>query len=239
MIDIFENIAPRWKNAVKAYAFSLWNKRDITKAQKAFNSKALLFSRSYRLALEKYYREKNIKVFSGTLDGKVNEWLQQQYALRDTIPQAIESRQNDLLQKEIERLKNNESYTAQEALNKIYEAKENETVYKVFSFKDNFQKKSEQIGDENAYDLGMKINEGIITQFSDRYYWRKQKDRRVRNTHRQLADKCFLFADPPTEVSKSGKKHTGNPGTAWGCRCWAEMAGKRAKPLRGYIVYEK
>jgi uncharacterized protein with gpF-like domain len=239
MIDIFENIAPRWKNAVKAYAFDLWNKRDIIKAREIYDKKALLFSRTYRLTLEKYYREKGMNVYRGTLDGKVNDWLQRQYALRDTLPAVIEQRQTEIVQKEIDRFRNDESYTAQQMLNKIYEAKENENVYKVFSFKDHFKDRSEQIGDENAYDLGTKINEGIITQFSDRYYWRTQRDRRVRNTHRQLADKCFLFSDPPTEVSKNGKRYTGNAGTNFGCRCWAEIADKRAKPRRGYIVYEK
>jgi len=240
MNDIFENIAPFWKNATRDYASALWNKRDITQAQKAFDKKALLFSRSYRLALEKYYAGKGMNVFKGTLTGKVNEWLVQQSALRDTLPIAIAQRQDQIVQKEIERYKNDESYTAQQMLNKIYSAKENENVYKVFSFKDHFKSRSEQIGDDNAYDLGTKINEGIITQFSDRYYWRTQRDRRVRSTHRQLANKCFLFSDPPTEVLKSGKRYTGNPGAiSYGCRCFSEIAGKRAKPLRKYIVYEK
>lgn len=239
MIDIFENIAPRWKNATREYALALWNKKDITEAKKAFNKKALLFSRSYRLELERYYAGKGMKIFRGTLDGKVNEWLVQQYALRDTLPIAIAQRQDQLVQKEIERYRNDESYQAQQMLNKIYDAKENENVYKVFSFKDHFKSKSEQIGDDNAYDLGTKINEGIITQFSDRYYWRTQKDKRVRSTHRKLANKCFLFADPPTEVLLSGKRHTGNPGTAYGCRCWAEIAPARAKVLRHHVVYEE
>ncbi|MDD5363608.1 MAG: hypothetical protein PHN88_15910 [Ignavibacteria bacterium] len=240
MIDIFENISPRWKNAVKTYASDVWNKRDIDKARKLYNDKALLFSRSYRLALEKHYREKGMNVYRGTLDGKMQEWLQRQYALRDTLPGIIEQRQTEIVQKEIERFKNDESYTAQQMLNKIYEAKENENVYKVFSFKDHFKNKSEQIGDENAYDLGTKINEGIITQFSDRYYWRTQKDTRVRSTHQQLADKCFLFNDPPTEKLLNGKSYTGNPGAiSWGCRCWAEIAPARAKVRRHYVVYEK
>lgn len=244
MIDIFKNIAPRWQRATRDYALAIWNKRDIITARKKYNKQAFLFSRTYRHELEKYYREKNINVYHGTLDGKVNEWLMEQQALADTLPHAIEQRQNEIVQREIEKYRYDESYTAQQFLNKIYDAKENENVYKIFSFKDNFQKRSEQIGDENAYNLGTKINEGIIQQLSDRYYWRTQRDRRVRNTHRQLGrlsdnGKCFLFTDPPTEELLSGKKHTGNPGTAWGCRCWAELAPKRAKVLRHHIVYEK
>lgn len=239
MIDIFENISPQWQRAVRIYASSIWKKRDILKSRELFDKRALLFSRTYRLELEKYYKEKGMNVYRGTLDGKINEWLLRQQALADTLPQAIETRQTEIVQREIEKLRKDDSYTSQQMLNKLYDAKENENVYKVFSFKDNYEKRSEQIGDENAYDLGTKINEGIIEQFSDRYYWRTQRDKRVRNTHRQLSNKCFLFSDPPTEVLKSGKRHTGNPGTAWGCRCFAEVAGKRAKPLRGYIVYER
>jgi hypothetical protein len=238
MIDIYNNINRFWQNAVKDYALALWNKRDIIKAGKRYDEKALLFSRTYRLALEKHYRNKGMKVYVGTLDGKVKDWLIRQEALKDTLKVIAEDRQNKLVEDEIERLK--ETKDARAMINKLYDAKANENVYKVFSFKDHFKNRSEQIGDENAYDLGTKINEGIITQFSDRYYWRTQRDRRVRSTHRQLADKCFLFDDPPTEVLKSGKRYTGNPGSiSWGCRCWAEIAENRVKPKRRYIVYQK
>ena len=239
MIDIFEQYAPRWSNAVKAYALDVWQNNDSDDARETYNRKALLFSRAYRRALERHYAEKGMRIYRGTLDGKVNDWLASQYALRDTLPIMIETRQGELLTREINRLKNDESATAQKLLNKIYDAKENENVYKVFSFAGSYKDKAEQIGDENAYDLGTKINEEIIGQFSDRYFWRTQRDRRVRDTHRQLADTCFLFSDPPTEVMRNGTRHTGNPGSAWGCRCWADVADKKTKPKRGFKAYER
>lgn len=238
MIDIFEKFAPRWRQAVRDYARAVWNDEDDDDARAAFDSRARLFSKRYRHALEAHYAAKGMRVYRGTLDGKVKEWLNVQYALRDTLKDTVKDRQNEIVQKEIARLQKEKSYTAQEALNKIYEAREGENVYKVFSFGDHYKDRAEQIGDDNAYALGTVLNEGIIKEFSDRYIWATQRDKRVRKTHRKLQGKCFLFDDPPTEILKSGKTHTGNPGTAWGCRCWAEIPAKPVKPLRGYEVKE-
>jgi hypothetical protein len=238
MIDIFEQYAPRWRSAVRAYARAVWNDEDDSDARAYFNSRARLFSKRYRRALEQHYAAKGMRVYRGTLDGKVKEWLNVQFALRDTMKEMVKDRQNVIVQREIERLQKQKDYTAQEALNKIYAAREGENVYKVFSFGEHYKDRAEQIGDENAYALGTTLNEGIIKEFSDRYIWMTQRDKRVRKTHRKLQGKCFLFDDPPTEIFKNGKTHTGNPGTAWGCRCWAEIPTKPVKPLRGYEVKE-
>lgn len=238
MVDIFEKYAPRWRQAVRDYARAVWNDEDDDDARDEFDSRARLFSKRYRHALEAHYAAKGMRVYRGTLDGKVKEWLTVQAALRDTLKDTVKDRQNVIVQREIERLQKDNSYTAQEALNKIYEAREGENVYKVFSFGDHYKDRAEQIGDDNAYMLGTTLNEGIIKEFSDRYIWSTQRDKRVRKTHRKLQGKCFLFDDPPTEILKSGKTHTGNPGTAWGCRCWAEIPTKPVKPLRHYEVHE-
>jgi hypothetical protein len=238
MLDIFEKFAPSWRRTVRDYARAVWNDDDDDDARDEFNSRARLFSKRYRHALERHYAAKGMRVYRGTLDGKVKEWLTVQYALRDTMKETVKGRQNEIVQKEIARLQKDKSYAAQEALNKIYEAREGENVYKVFSFGEHYKDRAEQIGDDNAYALGTELNEGIIQEFSDRYIWSTQRDKRVRKTHRKLQGKCFLFDDPPTEILKSGKTHTGNPGTAWGCRCWAEIPVKPVKPLRHYEVKE-
>lgn len=239
MIDVFEKYAPQWRRAVKEFARAVWNDEDSIDARAEYDSRARLFSKRYRHALEQHYASKGMRVYRGTLDGKVKEWLSVQYALRDSIPEMVKDRQSEIVQKEIARLQKEKSYTAQEALNKIYAAREGENVYKVFSFNDHYEGKSEQIGDDNAYAFGTSINEGIIKEFSDRYIWTTQRDKRVRYTHRKLQEKCFLFDDPPTTVTKSGKEHKGNPGTDWGCRCYAAIPAKPVKPLRGYIVHER
>lgn len=236
MLNIFEKFAPRWRNSVAQYAKSIWTGSVTEHTDWVYDKQSVIFAREYRYALEKHYSEKGLKVYRGTLDGWVNEWLHKQQALKDTLKFIASEKQDTLVKKAIEELK--DSKDAQKVIDKLYGAKENETVYKVFSFKDNFEAFARKQGDENAYDLGTGMNEGIIKQYSDRYFWRTQKDKKVRPTHEMLQGKCFLFSDPPTTVDKYGNKHTGNPGTDYGCRCMAERAPEREKPLRNYIVRE-
>ena len=237
MIDIFEKYAPRWRLAVVKYARAVWMGGAEQDDDARYDRLAILFSREYRHALEKHYADKGMTVYRGTLDGKVTEWLRQQDALKETLKAIAEKKKTKLIQDEIEKLEKTQD--AQAMINKLYEAKENETVYKVFSFADNFKDLAGQHGDENAFALGTGINEAIISQYSDKYFWRTQKDKRVRDTHQQLDGKCFLFSDPPTTIDKYGNRHTGNPGTDWGCRCIAEIAPEREKPKLGYVVKEK
>lgn len=237
MINIFEKYAPRWRNAVTRFARSIWYNTDDDKAEIIYDAQALRFSREYRYELEKYYRNRGMNIYRGTIDGWVKEWLNRQEAMKQNLRVIAADKQNKLVADELERLKTTKD--PQAMIDRLFEAKENETVYKVFSFKDNFKDLAGQQGDESAYELGTGINERIIKQYSDRYFWRTQKDRRVRNTHEQLLGKCFLFADPPTTIDKYGRRHTGNPGSDFGCRCWAEPAPEREKVLRGYVVRDK
>jgi uncharacterized protein with gpF-like domain len=236
MLNIFEKVAPRWRNTVARYAKAVWTGKVSVYADWNYNKQAEGFSREYRYAMEKHYADKGMKVYRGTLDGYVNEWLNKQQALKDTLKQVATEKQDNLVKKALEELKDTKD--AQKVIDKIYGAKENEEVYKVFSFKDNFEAFSKQRGDESAFELGTGMNEGIIKQFSDRYFWKTQKDKKVRPTHEMLRDKCFLFTDPPTTIDKYGNRHTGNPGTDYGCRCWAERAPEREKPLKHYTVRE-
>jgi len=236
MLNIFEKFAPRWRSAVVKYAHAVWTNKVTWKTEGEFNRRKNLFAKEYRYAMEKHYDKKGMKVYRGTLDGYVFEWLAKQEALKETLKAVAEEKQDKLVKDALESLKDTKD--AQKVIDKIYGAKENEEVYKVFSFKDNFEAFSRQQGDEEAYNLGTGMNEGIIKQFSDRYFWKTQKDRKVRPTHEMLQGKCFLFSDPPTTIDKYGNRHTGNPGTDYGCRCWAERAPEREKPLRNYIVKE-
>lgn len=236
--NIFKKYSIQWQNAVARYARLLWTNSMTRKADEHYNKQAISFSKQYRYELEKYYAEKNMRVYSGTLDGYVNEWLNKQQALKETLKVVADEKQGNLVKKALSELKDTKD--TQAVIDKLYGAKENETIYKIFSFKDNFEKFARQQGDEEAYNLGTGMNEGIIKQYSDRYFWRTQKDKRVRNTHMQLAGKCFLFSDPPTTIDKYGRREAGNPGViGFGCRCFADPAPEREKPLRGYVVYER
>jgi len=235
--NIFDKHAIRWRTSVTRFARAIWFGQDDEKENERYDESAIYFSREYQHELEKYYAEKGMKVWRGTLSGYVYEWLKQQDALKHTLKVIAEEKKNKLIESEIEKLK--ETKNPQAMIDKLYEAKKGETVYKVFSFKDNLKDLSAQYGEENAFNLGTGINERIIQHFSDRYFWRTQKDKRVRNTHQQLNGKCFLFSDPPITITKYGKEHKGNPGTDWGCRCFAEIAPEREKVLLNYTVYEK
>jgi hypothetical protein len=215
MIHVFEKFAPRWRNAVTRFARAIWYGEDDKEAEILYDNQALRFSKAYRHAMEKYYAEKGMNVYRGTLDGYVMNWLRKQDAMKETLRVTAADKQNKLVADEMKRLAKEKD--PQAMLDRLYEAKENETVYKVFSFKDNFKDLAAQHGDENAFELGTGINERIVQKYSDRYFWRTQKDKRVRNTHQQLEAKCFLFTDPPTTIDKYGHRHTGNAGSDFGC----------------------
>jgi uncharacterized protein with gpF-like domain len=235
--DIFNKYLPMWRSAVSKYARNIWYGIDDEESNNIYDNKAIHFSRQYRHALEKYYAERNMKVYHGTLDGTVWEWLKKQQALKDTLKVIAQDKKNILVENEIEKLKKTKD--AQAMIDKLYDAKKGETIYKVFSFKDNLKALAEQRGEEESYSLGTDVSQKIIQHFSDRYFWRTQKDRKVRNVDRQLEGLCFQFADPPTCVSKYGKRQIGNPGIKPGCRCWSDIAPKKEKALKNYVVHEK
>ena len=237
MISIFEKLAPRWRNAVTRFARSIWHGEDDEEAERLYDDQAFRFSREYKHAMERHYKNKGMNVYKGTIDGYVMNWLRKQEAMKDTLRVIAIEKKDKLVADEMERLKTTKD--PQAMIDKLYDAKENETIYKVFSFKDNFKAAAGQYGEEDAFELGTGINERIVQQYTDRYFWRTQKDKRVRNTHMQLENKCFLFTDPPTTIDKYGHRHTGNPGSDFGCRCFADTAPEREKVLRGYVVHDK
>jgi uncharacterized protein with gpF-like domain len=238
MINVYKKYSHRWENTVKQYALDVWRGRDNEKTRERFSDQADLFSRSFRAALEKRYQAKGINVYRGTIDGKVNDWLEKQRAVQETIRTMAADRQNSLVEKEIERIQRSKGADIQKSINKLYALKKDENVYKVFSFADNFESAAGRIGDDEAFELGRDINEAVLQQNTDRYFWRVQNDSKVRKTHQKLKDLCFLFSDPPTTIDKYGNRHTGNAGTDHGCRCWADPAPRSQTPKRNYVVKE-
>lgn len=236
MIDIFKLYAPYWQRIVAEYANAIWQNKVTQQLEQKYNKGAKSFAKEYRYALERHYAAKNMHVFKGTLDGWIAEWEQRQQALKETLKVISDYKQEKLIDDAIEKLRLDKGKDVQKIVDRLYDAKENETVYKVFSFKDNFKDLARQKASDNAYDLGTGINERIIQGYSDRYYWMTQEDIRVRETHEKLHKKCFLFSDPPTTVDAYGRRHTGNAGSDFGCRCWSEPAPQSEKPLRNYIV---
>lgn len=243
MTDVFKRLAPRWRAVVRKYALDIWKKRDEEKADDYFVTQAELFARRYKYDLRRYYENKDIKIYKGTIDGKAQEWLHRQAATRESLKTIAQGKQDKLVAEEFAKLTKSKSADAQKMLNRMFAAREGESVYKVFSFADNFEARAEQIGEETAFELGRDINEAVMSNNSDIYEWHNQGDARVRSTHKDapegLGGLVFLFSDPPTTIDVYGHTHTGNPGTAWGCRCFADEAPKGVKPKRGFIVREK
>ncbi|TGL06488.1 phage head morphogenesis protein [Leptospira bouyouniensis] len=56
------------------------------------------------------------------------------------------------------------------------------------------------------------------------FYWKTQKDSRVRDTHSDLQDKYFTWDELPFLNRKGLGLVRTKPGDEWGCRCWAEPA---------------
>ena len=243
MTDIFKALAPRWRRVVRDYALTIWKQKDTPKTFEKFNTQAGLFALRYKRDLELYYKNKELNVYRGTIEGKVNDWLTRQSATVDTLKVIALAKKDKLIGDEFAKLASQQGADVQKTLNKIYDVKAGENVYRAFSFGENFEARAEQIGEENAFELGREINEAVLSENSDLYTWVNQHDNRVRESHknapRGLGGLVFLFSDPPTTIDIYGNRFTGNPGTPWGCRCIADTAPKGAKPKRHYTVTEK
>lgn len=243
MTDIFKRLAPRWKRVVRKYALDIWKKRDDKKSEHYFVTQAELFARRYAYDLREYYENKEIKIYRGTIDGKVNDWLARQRATQQTLQVIAAGKKDKLVAEEFAKLQKAQGEDVQKMLNRMFAARQGESVYRVFSFSENFKDRAEQIGEETAFELGSDINNAVLGDIGDAYLWQNQGDARVRYVHddapKGLGGLVFLFSDPPTTIDLYGNAHTGNCGTAWGCRCFAEKPPKGAKPKRHYTVREK
>lgn len=239
MYNVYKSYSKRWRNCTRQYALDVWRNRADEKTDMRFRKQADLFSREYRNSLEQHYKRIGLNVYRGTISGKVDEWKNRQLAIQETIKSMATDRKSQLVADEIKRIESDETIDLQESINKVYALKKDENVYKVFSFAEHFEGAADRIGDDEAFALGRDINEAAIKESSDRYFWRVQQDNRVRKTHLMLADKCFLWSDPPTTIDRYGRSFTGNPGMDYGCRCWAEPAPVRTKAKLNYVVKEK
>lgn len=242
MISVFEQFAPKYKKIVRKFALTVWKwgsqSAASRKGETELYKKADTFRMRYERALKEYYREKEIRIWPGTIKAKGQEWLREQKSLTQTIKVVADAKKNKLAAEEFEKLRAESPGDIQKILNRIYlspKARESgENVFGVFSFEDEMTKKAEQIGEDAAFDLGTKINNAVIGDLGDRYVWRTQEDKRVRKTHRKLNGKTFLWTNPPTTIDKYGNRHTGHVGTDYGCRCYAEPS--KAAPKIDYIV---
>lgn len=238
MINVFKKHASAYKRLVRKYALDVWKDRADNKVKEDFFYKAERYKKKYELDLIKHYHDAGIKIYPGTIRAKANQWLEDQTALVESIEVIAKAKKNELTAELFDKLRSEKAPDVQKMLNKVYltqaDLSRGAEVYKVFSFSDNLEAKAMQLGEQQAFDLGAEINHDVMTDIGDRYEWRTQEDSKVRKTHRKLNGKTFLYSDPPTEIDEYGHKHTGHPGTQWGCRCYELPSTKR--PFKNYIA---
>lgn len=238
MIDVFKKNAPAYKRLVRRLGLDIWKGRATKEVKDEFFEKAERYKDKYERDLIKYYRDEEIRIYPGTIREKGNQWLFQQQALVESLEAIAEGKKDKLSEELFEKLKSEKSADAQKLLNRIYLSKADREagaeVFKVFSFSENFEDKSEQIGEQAAFDLGSDINNEIMKENGDAYEWVSQHDNRVRTTHRMLNKKTFLWSNPPKTIDEYGNSHTGPPGTDFGCRCSSLTSNK--KPLKNYTA---
>ncbi len=228
MIDIFKRLAPSYANVVRKLGVDVWYDRaDFDQ----FISSAERFRRRYERELIEYYRRMKYPFRRSEIRDLSDEWLADQVTIFGKVKEVADEKKKNL-QIKLDEVKDRKR---EEVSKLIEDAKRHEgRIVRVLSFADNLEKRSKQIGEDQAFELATKINHQVVEKISGVYVWKTQEDNRVRTTHRKLANKIFAYDDPPTTIDKYGHTHTGNPGTDWGCRCWEEAA--RGKPLRGYVV---
>lgn len=235
MVDVFKKFAPRYQRLVRRFALDIWKNRLTKKTELKFYEDVDRFKRQYEKALIQHYKDKEVRIHFGTIRAKADQWLSDQQNLVASIKVIARAKKDNLTQELFEKLAKDESGEVQKMLNKVYlRPGDTAEVYKVFSFADSLEDKAEQLGDQSAFDLGQEINRVVVRGNSKNFKWKTQQDSHVRYTHRVLNNKTFSYADPPTTIDEYGNKHTGLPGSDWGCRCWEEDSD--GKPLKGFVV---
>lgn len=238
MIKVFEKIAPAYRKVLTGYARDIWNDEPFNQEQ--FLKDVERFAARYKRELIKFYKEKEIKIYPGTIKAKVNVWIEQQLVILKNIKKIAGIKKKDL-QNEIKEifLDEGEKLTGamQKGIKQYVDKKTSSAIAEgAFSFSENLSDRSGQIAEQSAFEFANDINDEILEKIADRYTWTSQQDRAVRKTHRKLNKKTFAPEDPPTTIDKYGNEHTGNPGTDWGCRCYRDLPKKGARVLKNYTV---
>lgn len=230
MIDIFERLAPAYGKIVRKLAIDTWyNRADVGN----FFHKADFFRRKYERELSEHFKNVGYRYSPRRLKDLSRRWLADQML----IPRKLETISQLKKGKLIDDFSDLTEETRAEVMRLYQGAQRPEgKVSPVVSFAENLEARAIQLGEDAAFELGRDMNSDTVRTNSNTYDWNTQEDRQVRPTHRILAGKTFDYNDPPTTIDRYGRKHTGNCGTDWGCRCW-ETPGT-GKPLHGFIARE-
>ena len=130
-------------------------------------------------------------------------WVEQNVALVKTIPQESLGKMRHIT---LEGYRNGESTTT--IVKKIQAEYGMDKRHARLIARDQIAKLNSQIVQQRMRDAGVR-----------EYFWRTVKDRRVRDSHRELEGKRFRLDDPPVVDQKTGRRC--HPGEDFQCRCTA------------------
>ena len=228
MFNIFEHFTPAYGRLVRKYALDVWYGRAD---EKQFLKKAFFFKKRYVQELTAHYRRKRFPVRPAIIQELADEWLKDQIVLTEKINFISDKKKGGLKSEYL----NLSEYKRQEVSKLLSGAIRPEgKIAPVVAFSSNLEAISDRLADQSVWDLSTMINHNVVSDIGKVYKWRTQEDANVRKTHNLLRNKLFSYENPPTTIDQYGNKHTGNPGTDWGCRCWEDPA--KGKPIINYIA---
>lgn len=229
MIDIFERYAPSYARVLRRYALDVWFER--ADASELLRS-AEHFKKRYEKELIERFKRRRLSFSPKRIQELGDLWVTEQLTTSKRIFEIAEEKKKKIREK-IEIVDSIEKGFADFAAMPKTE-KGLARVLPDTTFSANLARRALQIGEDEAFILGRDLNHFVVSSNSDVYRWMSQRDNRVRSTHRILDNRLFSYTSPPTTIDEYGHKHTGNPGTDWGCRCWEEEA--KGVPLIGFIA---
>lgn len=227
MINLFEKFTPSFQNIVRKYATDCWYGRE---SEKDFLKRVSGFRKRFEKELITFYRNKGLKVNQREIENLSLQWQAEQLTLAHSIKKDIRKKEAKALEEKKEEIKKEqiELYTSSKKKKDFISVVSPMTAGRLDS---DFLKKSNQIGEESAFDFISKINNKILADNSDKgvFRWITQGDKQVRPTHRKLDKKIFAWNNLPKIDGEEVE-----PGSQWGCRCYGEIT--TGKPLKNYEV---
>ena len=227
MINLFEKFTPSFQNIVRKYATDCWYGRE---SEKDFLKRVSGFRKRFEKELITFYRNKGLKVNYKEIENLSLQWQAEQLTLAHNIKKDMRKKEAKALEEKKEEIKKEqiELYTSSKKKKDFISVVSPMTAGRLDS---DFLKKSNQIGEESAFDFISKINNKILADNSDKgvFRWITQGDKQVRPTHRKLDKKIFAWNNLPKIDGEEVE-----PGRQWGCRCYGEIT--TGKPLKNYEV---
>ena len=234
MINIFKKFTPSFQNIVRKFATDCWYGRE---SEKDFFKRVENFRKRFEKELITFYRSKGLRVDYKEIENLSLQWQAEQLTLAHSIKKDMRKKESKVLEEKKEEIKQEQKELYEEAAKTGKKKKDFVSVVTPLTtgrLDSDLLKKSNQIGEESAFDFMSKINNKIIldNSASGVFDWETQNDNHVRKTHRKLNKKTFAWNNLPKIDGEEVE-----PGSQWGCRCYAKMSNK--KPLKNYSISSK